>query len=188
MAERRTRILCCAQSQLQHYTKTLAFVWLMSHLAFKNTTLVPKKSACFSQRTGCDPDSKHTNSRCVCSRSKRRPCKSGENGSIKASPSYKVTLDPLAQAFDGRVGDLAAETLPFLRVHHLKNTPQLFQKVKRSQATHERRGGGLAIKHAVRVVQSLGACWTAERNQDLQGVFRYIYYSFWFTIIASNQF
>lgn len=81
--------------------------------------------------------------------------------------SYKVTVDPLGQAFNGGVRDLAAETLPFLRVHHLKNTPQLFQKVKSSQAAHERRGGGLAIKHAVRVVQSLGAWSTAEKQHDL---------------------
>lgn len=81
-------------------------------------------------------------------------------------------MDPLAQAFNGGFGDLAAKTLPFLCVHHLKNTPQLFQKVKSSQASHERRGGGLAIKHAVRVVQSLGACWTAAGNQELQGALR----------------
>lgn len=87
-------------------------------------------------------------------------------------------MDPVAQAFSGGVGDLAAQALPFLGVHHLKDTPQLLQKVKSSQATHERRGGGLAVKHAVGVVQSLGAWWTAERNQPSQAVFRTLQLSF----------
>lgn len=99
----------------------------------------------------------------------RRAAKVGEGERKKARSaathsftSYKMPVDPAAQAFSGGVRNLAAETLPLLRVHHLKNTPQLLQKVKSSQAAHERRGGRLAIKHAVGVVQSLGA-WGTQK-------------------------
>ncbi len=78
--------------------------------------------------------------------------------------SYQVTMEPLDQTVSRGVRDLAAQTLPFLRVHQLQDAPQVFQKVKRPQAAHERRGGRLAVKQPVGVVQSLGA-WGKEAQQ-----------------------
>lgn len=66
-------------------------------------------------------------------------------------------MEPLDQTVSCGVGDLAAQTLPFLRVHQLQDTPKVFQKVQRPQAAHERRGGGLTVVHPIGVVQSLGA-------------------------------
>lgn len=66
-------------------------------------------------------------------------------------------MEPLHQAVGCGIRDLTAETLPFLRVHHLQDAPQVFQQMESSQAAHEGRGGRLAVKHAVGIVQSLGA-------------------------------
>lgn len=187
MAEEDSYTVCCAQSQLQHYTKTLAFIWLISHLALKKHRSGSQESQHGSHSTlAVTLRATHKSKMCVFTKQTQNSfffhASRANVGKMEAFNSeatvtggfrsYEVTVDPLAQAFNGGFGDLAAKTLPFLCVHHLKNTPQLFQKVKSSQASHERRGGGLAIKHAVRVVQSLGACWTAARNHDLQGALR----------------
>lgn len=190
--EENSYTVCCPQSQLQHYTKTLAFIWLISHRFGKTLLWFSRSQHVSRSALAVTLTAAHESK--MCSLSKRRLLVAQKWGSMKlrsavtcSFTSYKMTMDPLAQAFNGGVRDLAAQTLPFLCVHHLKDTPQLFQEVKSSQATHERRSGGLAIKHAVRVVQSLGAWWTAEKHTDLQGVLRKIYHSFWFTSITINQ-
>lgn len=73
------------------------------------------------------------------------------------SDTYQLTMEPLDQTVGCGVRDLAAETLPFLCVHQLQDAPQVFQKVKRPKAAHERRGGRLAVKQPIGVVQRLGA-------------------------------
>lgn len=75
--------------------------------------------------------------------------------------SYQVPMEPLNQTVSCRVGDLATQTFPFLRVHHFQDSPQVFQKVKRPQVTHERRCGRLAVKQTIGVIQRL---WTWSKG------------------------
>ena len=77
--------------------------------------------------------------------------------SVSVSPPHQVSLQPLPQAEGGGVGDLAAQALLLLVVHELQHAAQVLQEMQRPQVAHEGRCGRLAVKHAVGVVQGLGA-------------------------------
>lgn len=70
--------------------------------------------------------------------------------------THQGPMQPFHQAVSGGVGDLAAEALPLVAVHHLQHATQVLQQVQRPQPAHERRCWRLAVKHAIGVVQSLG--------------------------------
>lgn len=171
MAERRTRIRPAVHGAGYNITQSLWHFSGRCLAALKNTAPVPSKSAFFSQSTRRD-----TNSRAgiqdafaqqtqTLLRTSTAKAEAGR-GTFSFTP-YNMAVDPLAQALSGGVRDLAAQALPLLRVHHLKNAPQLFQEVKGPQTAHERRGGRLAVKHAVGVVQTLGAWWRKIKiNKD----------------------
>lgn len=78
---------------------------------------------------------------------------------------YHLTLEPFDESLGRGIRDLAAQPFPLLCFHHLQQAPQVLHQVQRPQAPHERGGGGLAVKDAIGVFQSLGTC----REQNCAG-------------------